>query len=88
MRCLEFLIRADQDFAPYNQNGSSERVFAMLLGYSRFTISRVALVAIAVGILSGCSERKPAGPLEGATATESQPMTPTATPADAETETK
>jgi uncharacterized lipoprotein len=60
----------------------------MLLGYSRFTIPGVALVAIAVGILSGCSERKPAGPLEGTTATESQPMTPTATPADAETERK
>jgi hypothetical protein len=88
MRCLEFLIRADQDFAPYCQTGSSERVFAMLLGYCRFTISRVALVALAVGILSGCSERKPAGPLERATATEAQPMTPTATPADAETETK
>lgn len=60
----------------------------MLLGYSRFTIPGVALAAIAVGILSGCSERKPAGPLEGTTATESQPMTPTAAPADAETETK
>ena len=88
MRCLEFLIPADQDFAPYGQTGSSERVFAMLFGYSRFTISRVALVALAVGILSGCSERKPAGPLEGATATESQPVPPTATPADAETDTK
>ncbi len=48
----------------------------MLDGIFRFTLSSVALVALSVGILSGCSERKPAGPPENSTDTESQPLTP------------
>ena len=64
----------------------------MLLGYPRFTLFRVALVVLAVGILPGCSERKPAGPPEGAAAIESQSGTSTATPivpeSESETETE
>jgi PBP1b-binding outer membrane lipoprotein LpoB len=60
----------------------------MRLGDSLFKFSRVAVVVLAAGILCGCSERKPAGPPEGATATESQPVTPAATSTDSETESK
>lgn len=57
-------------------------------GDSLFKFSRVAVVVVAVGILSGCSERKPAGPPEGATATESQPVAPAATSTGAAAESK
>ncbi len=60
----------------------------MLLGYSRFTLFRVALVVISVGILSGCSERKPAGPPENPAGAESQPSTSVHAPADSATESK
>ena len=49
----------------------------MLGGLSRSVLSGLMKVVLLAGIVSGCSERKPAGPPEGSENTAAQPAAST-----------
>ena len=59
-------------------------MIAMLDGIFRFTLSGIAKMVLVAGIISGCSERKPAGPPEGTENTAAQPAPAASTDPPAE----